>query len=339
MAEKRIGNQTVKLKSPPSIISTASIVGPKEGKGPLRYSFDLVIEDEMWGEKTWEKAESKMLKETWSRILEKASKPPSEIDYIVAGDLLNQCVATTFGLRDSGVAYLGVYGACSTMCESLGIGSMLIDGQFADNVVCITSSHFCSAERQFRFPLELGTQRPPSAQWTVLGCGGALISNQGQGPYITHVTTGKIVDMGANDANNMGGAMAPAAADTIINHFKDTGFTSDYYDLILTGDLGIVGKPVCEEMITESGFDIKDKLNDCGLMIFDRIKQDVHGGGSGCGCAATVLAGHIYQEIMRGNLKKILFVATGALFSPTSIQQGETIPAIAHGITISNTLQ
>ncbi len=338
MADKRVGKQTIKLGTPPTVISTASIVGPKEGDGPLRHTFDLVIDDEMWGEKTWEKAESKIVKETWSRILEKASKAPDDINYIIAGDLLNQCIATTFGLRGSSVPYLGIYGACSTICESLGIGSMLIDGGFADNVVCITSSHFCSAEKQFRFPLELGTQRPPSAQWTVLGCGGALISNRGQGPYITHVTTGKIVDMGTNDANNMGGAMAPAAADTIVNHFKDTGFTPDYYDLILTGDLGIIGMSICEEIVNEMGFNISKKLNDCGLMIFDRIRQDVHAGASGCGCAATVFAGHIYQEIMKNNLKKVFLVATGALLSPTSTQQGETIPSIAHGISISRTL-
>lgn len=337
MANKRVGNQTIKLESPPCVISTASIVGPKEGNGPLKHTFDLVIEDEMWGEKTWEKAESKIVKETWLRLLEKADKTANDINYVIAGDLLNQCIATTFGLRGSSVPYLGIYGACSTICESLGIGSMLIDGGFADNVACITSSHFCSAEKQFRFPLELGTQRPPSAQWTVLGCGGALISNQGQGPYITHVTIGKIVDMGVNDANNMGGAMAPAAADTIVNHFKDTGFTPDYYDLILTGDLGIIGKSICEEMVNESGFNISGKLNDCGLMIFDRIKQDVHAGASGCGCAATVFAGYIYQEIMKGNLKKVFLIATGALLSPTSIQQGETIPSIAHGIVISST--
>jgi stage V sporulation protein AD len=338
MAGKNLGKQTKKLENPPIIISTSSIVGPKEGDGPLGHTFDYVIEDEMWGEKTWEKAESKIVKETWLKLLEKASKTPNDINYIVAGDLLNQCVATTFGLRESNVPYLGIYGACSTMCESLGIGSMLIDGGFADNIVCLTSSHFCSAEKQFRFPLELGTQRPPSAHWTVLGCGGALISNQGQGAYITHITSGRIVDMGINDAGNMGGAMAPAAADTIVNHFIDTGFTPDYYDMIFTGDLGMIGKSVCKEMVSEQGFDINNKLEDCGLMIFDRIRQDVHAGGSGCGCAASVFAGHLYQEIMKNNLKKVLLVATGALLSPTSIQQGETIPSIAHAVSISSTL-
>ncbi|NSW91677.1 MAG: stage V sporulation protein AD [Firmicutes bacterium] len=336
MADKRLGKQTVKFKTPPAVISTASIVGPKEGDGPLRHTFDLVIDDEMWGEKTWEKAESKIVRETWSRILEKAGKAPEDVNYVIAGDLLNQCTATTFGLRGSSAPYLGIYGACSTMCESLSIGAMLIDGGFADNVVCITSSHFCSAEKQFRFPLELGTQRPPTAQWTVLGCGGALISNQGPGPHITYVTTGKIVDMGVKDANNMGGAMAPAAADTIVNHFKDTGLTPDYYDLILTGDLGIVGKAICEEMVNEQGFNISEKLNDCGLLIFDRKKQDVHAGASGCACSAAVFAGYIYQEMLGGNLKKLLLVATGALLSPTSTQQGETIPSIAHAVTIES---
>ncbi|NLC68958.1 MAG: stage V sporulation protein AD [Clostridiaceae bacterium] len=334
MAGKRLGNQTVRLETPPRIISTASIAGPKEGEGPLGHTFDLVLEDELWGEKTWEKAESKIVRETWSRILEKSGKAPEDINYIIAGDLLNQCIATTFGLRESSAPYLGVYGACSTMCESLSIGAMLVDGGFADNVVCLTSSHFCSAEKQFRFPLELGTQRAPTAQWTVLGCGAVLVSSHGQGPAITHVTTGKIVDKGIKDANNMGGAMAPAAADTIVSHFKDTGFTPDYYDLVLTGDLGIVGKAICDEMVGEQGFNISKKLKDCGLMIYDLNKQDVHAGASGCACSATVFAGHIYKEMLEGRIKKLLLVATGALLNPTSTQQGETIPSIAHAVTI-----
>ncbi|GAE88134.1 stage V sporulation protein AD [Acetivibrio straminisolvens JCM 21531] len=222
MASKRLGKQTVMLQNPPSITSTASIVGPKEGKGPLRLYFDNIIDDEMWGEKSWEKAESKLIRETFSKVLQKANKTSQEINYVISGDLLNQCIAANFGLRESDVPFFGVYGACSTMAESMSIGAMLVDGGFADDVVCITSSHFCSAEKQFRYPLELGTQRPPSAQWTVTGSGGALISSTGAGPYITHITTGKIVDMGIKDANNMGAAMAPAAVDTIVTHFKDT---------------------------------------------------------------------------------------------------------------------
>lgn len=339
MATNRIGRQTVKLKNPPSIIATASIVGPKEGEGPLRLYFDEIINDELWGEKTWEKAESKLIRETFAKVLKKANKTAEEIDYITSGDLLNQCIAANFGLRESGVPLFCVYGACSTMAESMSLGSMLIDGDYADNVVCLTSSHFCSAEKQFRFPLELGTQRPPTAQWTVTGSGGAVLSNKGSGPYITHVTTGKIVDMGIKDVNNMGAAMAPAAVDTIVTHFKDTGFTPESYDLIVTGDLGIVGKTICNELIKEQGYDISDIYNDCGVMIYDRERQDAHAGGSGCGCSATVFAGFIYKKLTEGVLNNVLFVATGALLSTTSSQQGESIPSIAHAISISNSIQ
>lgn len=338
MGSKRNGKQTVKIQNPSSIVSSACIVGPKEGRGPLRLYFDEIIEDEMWGEKSWEKAESKLIRETFVKVLNKGSRLPDQINYVIAGDLLNQCISANFGLRESGVPFLGIYGACSTMAESLSIGSMLIDGGFADNVVCITSSHFCSAEKQFRFPLELGTQRAPTAQWTVTGSGGVLLSNQGTGPYITYVTTGKIVDMGIKDANNMGGAMAPAAVDTIITYFKDTGLSPDFYDLIVTGDLGWVGKNICEEMLKDQGYDISERYNDCGLMIYDRKKQDAHSGGSGCGCSATVLAGFILNEIQNGNLNNVLFVATGALLSSTSTQQGESIPSIAHAVSIQRKL-
>ncbi|NLL05661.1 MAG: stage V sporulation protein AD [Clostridiaceae bacterium] len=338
MANKKIGKQTVKLQNPPSVIATASIVGPKEGEGPLRLYFDEIIEDENFGEKSWEKAESKLMRETFSKVLKKANKTTDDLDYIVAGDLLNQCLAANFGLRESGVPFLGVYGACSTMAESMSIGSLLIDGEFAKNVVCLTSSHFCSAEKQFRFPLELGTQRPPTAQWTVTGSGGVVLSNEGSGPYITHITTGKIVDMGIKDVNNMGAAMAPAAMDTIVTHFKDTGFTPESYDLIVTGDLGAIGKEICDELIQEKGYNISNIYNDCGLMIFDRERQDAHAGGSGCGCSATVFAGFIYKKLMEGVLNNVLFVATGALLSTTSSQQGESIPSVAHAVSISNTL-
>lgn len=338
MAAKKIGKQTVKLQNPPSIIATASIVGPKEGEGPLRLYFDEIIEDELFGEKTWEKAESKLMRETFAKVLKKANKTAKNIDYIFAGDLLNQCVAANFGLRESGVPFFGVFGACSTMAESMSLGSLLVDGGFADNVVCLTSSHFCSAEKQFRFPLELGTQRPPTAQWTVTGSGGAVISNNGNGPYITHITTGKIVDMGIKDVNNMGAAMAPAAIDTIVTHFEDTGFKPEDYDLIVTGDLGAVGKEICDELIREQGYNISSVYNDCGVMIYDRKKQDTHAGGSGCGCSATVFAGFIYKKLLEGVINKVLFVATGALLSTTSSQQGESIPSIAHAVRISNSI-
>ncbi len=338
MANKKIGKQTIRLQNPPSIIATASIVGPKEGEGPLRLYFDEIIENELFGEKSWEKAESKLMRETFSKVLKKANKAADDLDYIVAGDLLNQCIAANFGLRESGVPFFGVYGACSTMAESMSLGALLIDGECADNVVCLTSSHFCSAEKQFRFPLELGTQRPPTAQWTVTGSGGVVLSNKGSGPYITHITTGKIVDMGIKDVNNMGAAMAPAAMDTIVTHFKDTGFTPESYDMIVTGDLGSVGKEICDELIREKGYNISNIYNDCGLMIFDREKQDAHAGGSGCGCSATVFAGFIYKKLMEGVLNNVLFVATGALLSTTSSQQGESIPSVAHALSISNSI-
>lgn len=338
MTSKRNGKQTVRLENPPNIVSTASIVGPKEGQGPLKLYFDAIIDDEMWGEKSWEKAESKLIRETFARLLNKAFKTTSDINYIITGDLLNQCIASNFGLRESGVSLFGVYGACSTMAESMSLGAMMIDGGYADNLVCITSSHFCSAEKQFRYPLELGSQRPPTAQWTVTGSGGVLLSNQGTGPYITHITTGRIVDMGIKDANNMGAAMAPAAADTIITHFNDTGLQPETYDLIVTGDLGYVGKNICDDLLRENGFRASDRLNDCGLMIYDMEKQDAHSGGSGCGCSATVFAGFIYPQIMKGNLQNVLFVATGALLSPTSSQQGESIPGIAHAVSIRRSM-
>lgn len=338
MATKKKGDQTVWFQNPPSIMATASIVGPKEGQGPLSSFFDEIIDDELWGEKSWEKAESKMVREVLGKVVNNSNNSMQEVDYIIAGDLLNQCIAANFGLRDSDIPMFGIYGACSTMAEGLSLSAMIVDGGFASNIVCLTSSHFCSAERQFRFPLELGSQRAPTSQWTVTGAGGAMISSQGSGPYITYVTTGKIVDAGINDANNMGGAMAPAAIETISTHFKDTGFSPSDYDLIVTGDLGIVGKGICEDILMNRGYNVSNVYNDCGLMIFDKNKQDTHAGGSGCACSATVLAGYIYKQMVMGNLNRVLFVSTGALLSTTSIQQGETIPCIAHAVTIQKAI-
>ena len=338
MAQKHIGSQTIKFSNPPSIIAGAAIVGPKEGQGPLGKSFDIVIEDEAWGEKTWEKAETKLVKEAFGKAVQKAQLTNDKIQYVFGGDLLNQCIAATYGLRETNVPFFGLFGACSTMAESMSLGGILIDGGFADNVVCMTSSHFCSAEKQFRFPLELGTQRAPTAQWTVTGSGAVVLAAQGTGPYITHVTTGKIVDLGICDANNMGAAMAPAAAETIFAHFTDTGLPQDYYDLIVTGDLGLYGKQICQEMLKMNDLDIASCYNDCGVMMFDTKKQDKHAGGSGCGCSATVFAGYIYNELVKGNLNRVLFVATGALMSPVSTQQSESIPSIAHAVAIHKTL-
>jgi stage V sporulation protein AD len=338
MAQKRLGKQTVKLTSPPSIIGTGSIVGPKEGEGPLGKYFDNIIENDDWGEKTWEKTESKIIKEAIILALKKANKAIEDINYVFAGDLLNQCISSSFGIRNLEIPFYGLYGACSTCAEGLGLAAMMIDGGYADNTVAVTSSHFCSAERQFRLPLEQGGQRPLTAQWTVTGGGAFVLSNSGSGPRITHVTTGKIVDLGIKDANNMGAAMAPAAADTICAHFDDTGMIPSDYDLIVTGDLGSFGKRLTQELLEKSGCNIKEQYNDCGIMIFDSETQDTHSGGSGCGCSAAVLSSYIFNELLQGNFKKVLFVGTGALLSPTSTLQGETIPSIAHAVTIETTL-
>ena len=334
MAEKKLGRQTVKLSKPVYITSTYSIVGPKEGEGPLAKYFDMILEDEAWGEKTWEKTEAKIVKECVAGCLGNEKVANADIDYLLSGDLLNQCVSSSFGIRERDIPYYGLFGACSTFAEAMSIGSMLIDGGMADNVLASTSSHFCSAEKQFRFPLELGTQRPPSSQWTVTGSGTALLSSTGEGPKITHATTGKIVDMGIKDANNMGAAMAPAAVDTLWQHFQDTGKSPKDYDLILTGDLGVIGKKITTELMQTRGYDLKENYNDCGCLIFDGDKQDTHAGGSGCGCCATTFCGYIYNQLKNKKINKLLFCATGALMSPTTAQQKESILGIAHAVSI-----
>jgi stage V sporulation protein AD len=336
LAEKRIGNQTIKLANPPSIVSTASIVGPKEGEGPLKDYFDIILDDDYWGQESWEKSESKMQEEAIKLAITKANLCENDIEYLFSGDLLNQIITSSYSAKQFSIPYFGLYGACSTMSESLSLGSIAIDGGYADKVVCATSSHFSTAERQYRFPLEYGTQRPFSAQWTVTGAGACVLSSQGQGPYITYITTGKVIDAGIDDVNNMGSAMAPAAADTIIQHFKDTGFNIDEYELIITGDLGAIGKSVLLDLMKQEGYDISEIYTDCGIKIFENKKQDTHAGGSGCGCSAVVLNGYVFSEMQKGSFNKVLFISTGALHSPTSSLQGETIPGIAHAVTISN---
>ncbi|EOD01514.1 stage V sporulation protein AD [Caldisalinibacter kiritimatiensis] len=336
MAKKKLGKQTVVFDNPPSIISTASIVGPKEGQGPLKDYFDMVLDDDLWGQGTWEKCESKMQQEAVKMAIRNGDLKESDIEYLFAGDLLNQIISSSYAARQLQMPYFGLYGACSTMTLSLSLGSITIDGGYGDKVVCVTSSHFSTAERQYRFPLELGNQRPPTSQWTVTGAGAAVLSANGNGPYITHVTTGKIVDPGVKDVNNMGAAMAPAAADTIVQHFKDTGFTIEDYDLIITGDLAAIGKEIAQDLMIEQGYDVSSIYTDCGIKIFDNEKQDTHAGGSGCGCSATVFCGYLYKELQKGTFNRILLVSTGALHSPTSALQGESIPGIAHAVSISN---
>ena len=330
---KKIGKQTILFDNPPTILECASIVGPKEAEGPLCKYFDQTLEDEFWGEKSWEKAESKIIKETVNLVISKSGISNQEIDICFAGDLLNQCISSNFGLRDANIPFFGVFGACSTFVESMSLSAICAES-FANYSLCATSSHFCSAEKQFRFPLELGNQRPQSAQWTVTGSGSAIISKSGQGPYITAITPGKIVDMGIKDANNMGAAMAPAFADTLVTHFLDTGRTPNYYDAIISGDLGYVGKDIVIDIMASQGYNIKSNYNDCGILIFDKNKQDTHSGGSGCGCAATIFSGYLYKQLQDRKIKRLLLIATGALMNSTSSQQGESIPGIAHAISI-----
>ena len=331
---KKIGKQTFKLSNPVSIKETASIVGPKESNGPLAKYFDKCIEDEFYGESSWEKAESKFIKSATDMLIAKSGISNKDIDFCFAGDLLNQCISSCFGLRETNIPFFGIFGACSTFVESLILGVIAIDGNFAKNVLCAVSSHFCSAEKQFRFPLELGNQRPPTSQWTVTGSGACILSKEGTGPYITHVTPGKIIDMGIKDVNNMGSAMAPAAIDTLITHFQDTSRNPDYYDGIFTGDLGYIGKDILLDIVKTKGYDITNNYNDCGILIFDKNKQDTHSGGSGCACCASVFSGYLYKKLKERKLNKILLIATGALTNSTTSQQGESIPGIAHAVSI-----
>ena len=330
---EKVGKQTIKFNNPPTIVDCASIVGPKEAQGPLSKYFDQTLEDEFWGEKTWEKAESKIIKETVNTVISKSGIPSTQIDCMFAGDLLNQCISSSFGLRELGIPFFGVFGACSTFVESLSLGAICAES-FANNVLCATSSHFCSAEKQFRFPLELGNQRPPTSQWTVTGAGSAILSKNGNGPYITHITPGKIIDFGIKDGNNMGAAMAPSFADTLMTHLLDTGRNPSYYDAIISGDLGYIGKNIAIDILKSNGYNIKSNYNDCGVLIFDKESQDTHSGGSGCACCGTVFSGYLFKQLKARKIKRLLLIATGALMNSTTSQQGETIPGIAHAISI-----
>lgn len=330
---KKKGNQTIFFENKPHIRAYAATAGQKESEGPFKDKFDLTTDDVYWGEDSWEKAENKFVKEALKKSLMKAQLTPDDIDYIFSGDLLNQCVGTSYGLREFSIPYVGLFGACSTMGLSMKMASMTIDGGFADRCMAITSSHFCSAERQFRFPLEYGGQRPPSAQWTVTGAA-CIILDKNQGTVCVEcATSGKIIDLGISDANNMGAAMAPAAIDTLKVHFQDTGRTPDYYDAIFTGDLGSVGKSIVVDLMKKEGYDLTKNYFDCGELIFDS-SQDVHAGGSGCACSGLILCAHILPQMVKEKLKKVLFMPTGALMSPTMVQQGDTIPGIAHALSL-----
>ena len=324
----------MELKCPPVILAAATTAGTKEAEGPLAAYFDSTLTDERFGEDSWEKAESKMQKETLQTAVMKSNLSLNAIDFIFAGDLLNQCSASHYGIRDSNRPFVGLYGACSTMAESLCLGAMTIDGGFADHTACLTSSHFCGSEKQYRFPLEYGGQRPPTAQWTATGCGCAILSARGNGPRITRITMGRIVDMGITDANNMGAAMAPAAYDTISHHLTDFGLSPSDYDLILTGDLAQIGSQIVTDLFAKDGIDLTDHYNDCGNLLFFNQKQDTHAGASGCGCSALVFCGYILDKLKTGELSKVLLVGTGALMNPGALTQGESIPAIAHAVCI-----
>lgn len=331
---KRIGKQTLEITSKPRIIATSSVVGPKEGEGPLKDYFDIILKDDLNGEDSFEKAESSILYYAISEAIKNANLKESQIDFLLAGDLLNQLTSANFAARDIDIPFIGLYGACSTMTESLSIASIIMDGGFANNVIAATSSHFSSAERQFRTPLEYGNQRPPSSQWTVTGSGAMILGKEGNFPYISNVTIGKVKDYNISDANNMGAAMAPAAVDTIRQHFEDMGKDAQDYDLIVTGDLGKIGKTITQKLLSECGINIESKYIDCGDIIFDSEKQNTLSGGSGCGCSAVVDCGYIYKNLMKKNIRKVLLVSTGALLSTTSSLQGESIPGIAHAVTV-----
>ncbi len=333
MAE-RIGKRTIVLNNKPSIIGYGSVVGKKEREGPKGYEFDAYDNDCRFGEDSFEKAESRLQKIAVETALRKSNLAETDIDLIFAGDLLNQCIGSFFGLRNMEIPLIGLYGACSTMALGLSVASLAIDSGAAKTTISVTSSHFCSAERQYRFPLEYGSQRTPNAQRTVTGAGATILQISENKPYIDKITFGKIVDLKVKDANNMGAAMAPAAADTLTAFFEDTNTTADDYDIIFTGDLGRVGTDLFYELMSREGFDIRCHHSDCGMMIYDLEKQDVHAGGSGCGCSASILNSYIMHRFEEGQFKNILFMSTGALMSPTSSMQGESIPSIAHLVNI-----
>ena len=337
---KRIGSRTVALPAQPGVIAWASVAGQKEKDGPYGDRFDQVIPDELNGENSFEAAERSMLEAAVKLCAGKAGCTPHDVQMLLAGDLLNQIISAGFAARNLQIPFYGLYGACSTMSESLSLGGMLADGGFADRLICATCSHFCTAERQYRAPLELGNQRTPTAQWTVTGAGAVMLSG---GPakrrarvVLTHTTCGRVIDLGITDQNNMGAAMAPAAVDTIAAHMQDMGRSAADYDLVITGDLGRLGRDLLLELLTQKGIDApEERFFDCVCEIFSP-RQDTHAGGSGCGCAASMLCAHILPELAAGRLRRVLFMATGALLSPTTTMQGESIPGVAHAVVLEH---
>lgn len=334
MSRLQKGTHSFILDKPPVITAWASVAGNKESQGPLASYFDLTETDPYFGQKTWEQGEKRMQQLALWKLSEKAGLPSKDLGLIFSGDLLNQCIGSSFSLRNTGLPHLGLYGACSTMAESLLLAAMAVGGGFVSRAVAMTSSHFASSERQYRFPLGYGGQRTPTSQWTVTGSGAALVCENGNGPRITGCTIGTVTDLGIKDANNMGAAMAPAAFETIKTHFSDMGTAAGDYDLIITGDLGQHGKEMLLSIFQQAGIPIAGRLCDCGTMVFDLQKQDVHAGGSGCGCSAITLCSYILNKLQSRKYKRILFCGTGALLSPTSTQQGLPIPGICHAVVI-----
>lgn len=334
MDELRRGRQTVVFPQMPVISCYAAAVGKKEAEGPLGSCFDLKFTDNKLRRGSWEQAETQMQKRTLGQLYQKSGLSAADLDLICAGDLLNQCIGSNFAMRGTGIPVLGLYGACSTMAEGLLLAAGAVNAGYARRAVAMTSSHFAASERQYRFPLNYGGQRTPTAQWTVTGCGAAMVDREGSGPAITSATLGTVEDKGIKDANNMGAAMAYAAYRTITAHLEDMSLGVDAYDLIVTGDLGSLGSAMVRELFARDGIQLEDHYKDCGVLIFDPKTQDVHCGGSGAGCSASVLCGYLLPEMAKGRWHKLLFCATGALLSPVSVQQKESIPVICHAVAI-----
>ena len=334
MTERR--GDTLLFHTPPVIAAQAAVGGKKESDGPLAAGFDELTTDNRLGQRSWEAAEKQLQLRAARLCLQKAALPAERVDLALAGDLQAQCTASGYALRELGVPFAGLFGACSTMAEALALGAALCSSGAAQNLLAMTSSHFCAAEKQFRFPLPLGIQRPQSATRTVTGDGAVVLAKEGEGPQITMVTTGKIIDMGITDAQNMGAAMAPAAVDLLLAHFKETGRTPQDYDVIATGDLGYVGHQLVVELMEKEGYDMSENYTDCGILIFDRETQDTHSGGSGCACSAVTFCGYFYPKLCSGEINRMLFIPTGALLSADSAVLGLTIPAVAHGVVIES---
>ena len=332
----RVGD-TLFFDGPVFAETWGTAVGTKEGEGPLGSYFDYIARENRFGKKTWEQAESHMVELACDAALSRGNLTFSKLDCALGGDLLNQCISTAFAMRGLGMPYLGLYGACSTMAESLIVGSSLVSGGFAGRALCLASSHFCSAERQYRYPLEYGGQRPPTAQWTATACGAAVLQNEKTAVGITAATPGRVYDPGITDSSNMGAAMAQSAYETLRTFFRDSGTGPEHYDLMLTGDLASLGHGVVRELFRRDGVELGDRYQDCGMLLYDE-SQDVHAGGSGCGCSAAVLCGRILPDLAAGKLKNVLFCGTGAMMSPTSANQGESIPGICHLVCLEGGL-